>query len=154
MKSPEPEIKLAQIMAKTREEGKCLIYTGHLAKKGYPEIVWRGRQWRGNRLVYLLIHGSLPVGQLICHTCDVRSCINPDHLYAGTPAQNSGDLVVRGRHHKKRTTHCPYGHEYTKENTKIRKGKWRSCKACYRSKQSEYTKRYHEKRKSLLEVPE
>jgi hypothetical protein len=33
----------------------------------------------------------------VCHHCDVKTCINPDHLYLGTPAQNTADAVKRGR---------------------------------------------------------
>lgn len=41
--------------------------------------------------------GEIPEGMSVCHKCDTRSCVNPDHLYAGTTQQNARDRVVRDR---------------------------------------------------------
>ncbi len=47
--------------------------------------------------VYELVHGPLPIGQLVRHLCNQHLCCNPQHLAAGTPAQNSADILTSGR---------------------------------------------------------
>lgn len=87
-------------------------------------------------LAWIDANGRLPEGQ-ICHTCDNPPCVNPDHLYDGSHAQNMQDMVDRGRacNAYGTATHCPNGHEYTEENVywykpPSRKNKTRICKTC------------------------
>lgn len=77
--------------------GGCWLWTGYLTKKGYGELTFEGKSWRAHRLSYKAFKGPIPDGFLVMHGCDVRCCVNPDHLGLGTAADNSEDMKRKGR---------------------------------------------------------
>lgn len=87
-----------------------------------------------HRLAWEETNGQIPDGLFVCHHCDVKLCCNPQHLFLGTAKDNSRDYYDKGLGYQLRITHCPHGHEYTRENTYISTDGKRSCRACYRKK--------------------
>ena len=59
-----------------------------------------GRQEGAHRVSYHLFVGDIPEGMLVCHTCDTPSCVNPEHLFVGTWADNMADRDKKGRQAK------------------------------------------------------
>lgn len=95
---------LAQRLAKYEivTESGCWIWMGATDKDGYGCIGRSafGKQYghlKAHRVAYEFYIGEITDELHVLHTCDIPSCINPAHLYLGTPKQNSADKVLRGR---------------------------------------------------------
>jgi hypothetical protein len=81
----------------------CWIWQRAFNNYGYSIISIKGSSKKGHctlvhRLLWSLVNGPIPEGGWILHKCDNPPCINLDHLYLGTPKQNTHDTVTRGRH--------------------------------------------------------
>lgn len=68
-------------------------------RKNYGEIHYKGRVFKAHRLSYMLKHNNfnIPSTTKICHICDNPTCLNPDHLFAGTQRENIYDMEAKGR---------------------------------------------------------
>lgn len=77
---------------------KCWLWTGGLNALGYGSFKIRTHTHRvAHRLMYKLFHGDVADDLCICHRCDNRQCVNPNHLFLGTKIDNAIDRHLKGR---------------------------------------------------------
>lgn len=116
----------------------CLEFTGFLNSKGYGringEIGGTNKQWFAHRAAWMLAHGPIPDGMVVCHHCDNPPCCNVEHLFLGTPTDNIRDMIAKGRGVSQVKTHCKHGHEFNSANSFIDTRGHRCCRICRRER--------------------
>lgn len=94
-RTTNPGEKLLSRTAVT-EDG-CWIFTGAWNRDGYGSIRYAGKTIGAHRIAYEAFIGPIPEGMSVLHSCDVRACVNPDHLWLGTQDDNVQDMIAKGR---------------------------------------------------------
>lgn len=106
-------------------EGPCHVYRGTKSSGGYGHVSINGKKVTTHKYVWNANNGPVTPGKMLDHMCRVKSCCSIKHLREVTPKVNVTENIVRVR-----KTHCPNGHEYSVENTRIGKSGSRFCRKC------------------------
>lgn len=128
----------AKIKRNVRIADECWEWQGATTPNGYGKHLKRpGAKHEMTHRIMWEHHNDqiVPEGMQLDHICRNRKCCNPEHLEPVTPSENT----KRQDHFNRNRTHCPKGHEYTEENTRISPNGKRVCRACDRQRKISVT---------------
>lgn len=131
----------------------CLEWTGCTNSRGYGVVSLNGTRVLTHRLAYEALAGPIPEGLTIDHLCRNKLCVRPDHLEPVTLEENQ-------RRAGAAVTHCKWGHEYTPENTIVKRRPGgrsiRNCRNCANEQQRAraFTRKYLDRDLSAAEMDE
>lgn len=90
-----PFIRFLRLLEK--QENGCWLWKGSHGRNGYGQFKAFGKMVAAHRFAFELYKGPIPFGGHILHACDNKLCVNPEHLRAGSHAENMAEAAQRGR---------------------------------------------------------
>lgn len=91
------DVVASRFWAKVEKSDGCWEWVGARYVRGYGKFVVAGKDYKAHRISKLLHDGALAADLCVCHHCDNKRCVRPDHLFIGTQADNMHDMKVKDR---------------------------------------------------------
>lgn len=93
----EPDRARFESLVGDADSNGCRLFVGYIRPNGYGQMKVMGKNVKAHRLAWILAYDRIPAGLFVCHRCDVRACVEPEHLFLGTYLDNIRDMVAKGR---------------------------------------------------------
>jgi len=123
--------RFKQKYTETNQED-CWEWQGAKYQNGYGMIALRRgkrKTFSAHRISWMIANNrDIPDGMMICHKCDNRLCVNPNHLYAGTGSDNNTDTLIRKRGNRKIGENCSWAKLTEADVFDILNSKEKQCK--------------------------
>lgn len=104
VKSDFPSDLESYLFGRITRAGGCWLWNGAKSATGYGVLTWKRKTYRAHRFSWAVANGRHPKGMLL-HSCDVKPCVNPNHLREGSHAENMREAVDRGMHRRGEDRH-------------------------------------------------
>ena len=88
---------MKRFMEKVDKTDDCWLWTASKYPTGYGQFSLNGKPHRAHRVAYELFVAPIPNGMYVLHQCDTPACVNPEHLFLGTQADNMRDMTEKAR---------------------------------------------------------
>ncbi len=75
----------------------CWLWNAQIYPTGYGSFYLNKKNHLAHRASWILFKGNIPENLFVCHKCDVKRCVNPDHLFLGSQTENMRDMIDKGR---------------------------------------------------------
>jgi len=138
-----------RLWTKVEKTETCWLWRGATNGVGRPGVghgqisvtvgPYRKKRVYAHRLAWELAYGPVPEGMCVLHRCDIPNCVNPEHLFLGTPADNVRDCITKGRKPKFSPTslplYCINGHFKSAANVSVKTDGSRTCRICHRERE-------------------
>lgn len=144
----EEETKRFWLKTRWNPWNGCLEWTAGKYATGYGKFHVKRVATGAHRVAWTLANGQIPDGLLVCHRCDNPPCLNVDHLFLGTHADNHADMEAKGRGQWQGRTHCPNGHPFAPDNLLAAKRNRKLCKVCWGGYYAKYRGARREQKKA------
>jgi DNA-binding MarR family transcriptional regulator len=121
-------------------ENNCWIWMGK--KNNYGTFLLNGKNIAAHRASWILFKSPIPNNMLVCHQCDNKTCVNPEHLFLGTHKDNAQDCIIKKRNIMQTNPE------------KIKKGEEHPCSKLTEKQVLEIINKYSNKEKNQIELAE